>query len=347
MGKRIPGEHTTINELFESFGTITALHLLFLDNMYHFKTPKFNKEIKLALTNQELLNQLEFEFIKGILSIPDYNRKKTRVIRDAYSNKELLKPVISYTQENEILDSKMTSFCYIPPGPFIFGVKNEITTIQSGFYLAKYPVTVDQFLQFIESSNWNYPKEDLDLLRQLSPTSNCPASNVSWRDGKGYCRWLRKVTNEYYSLPYEKEWEYAARGIDGRKYPWGHQLPTPNFMNFHNKKSSSNSCFLGGRFSNYKSPFGIMDMVGNIDEWCLDELEESEESIRILRGGSCLQSNKDPSCLQRTLFHSHSKRVRFGGFRVLYLPGMMYNEYKNQIFSSNPEVLEQLGLKKI
>jgi len=94
---------------------------------------------------------------------------------------------------------------------------------------------------------------------------------VSWTDARAYCRWAAR------RLPSEAEWEKAARGPDGNKYPWGREEPTPELANFGHARAKSYPLTTrdGGTapvtaFPHSASPYGIEGMAGNVFEWCED-----------------------------------------------------------------------------
>ena len=119
---------------------------------------------------------------------------------------------------------------------------------------------------------------------------------VSWYEAAAYANWLSKKTGKIYCLPTEAQWEKAARGTGGREYPWGNE--------FDKNLCNSEECGLNrtspvGIFTKGESPYGCMDMAGNVLEWCSDWFEEDyykkspkknprgpgNGSLRVLRGG--------------------------------------------------------------
>jgi formylglycine-generating enzyme required for sulfatase activity len=128
---------------------------------------------------------------------------------------------------------------------------------------------------------------------------------VSWNDARAYCEWLG------WRLPTEAEWEKAARGTDGRMYPWGNQAVAANLVNFADKSLTIYWADSGqddgyeftspvGHYPAGASPYGAMDMSGNVHEWVADWYYDAYYSVspstnptgpstgssRVLRGGS-------------------------------------------------------------
>lgn len=109
----------------------------------------------------------------------------------------------------------------VPAGPFLFGPDNLTEVIEYNFYIDKYPVTNLDFLQFLEDINITSKMppgfhDYLNYLRMISEKKpDHPVVNINRYVASQYCEWAGK------RLPTSKEWEKAARGIDGRLYPWG------------------------------------------------------------------------------------------------------------------------------
>ncbi|MEE8586171.1 MAG: SUMF1/EgtB/PvdO family nonheme iron enzyme, partial [Acidobacteriota bacterium] len=142
-----------------------------------------------------------------------------------------------------------------------------------------------------------------------------PVMGVSWHDMLAYCRWagLR--------LPSEAEWEKAARGTDGRRWPWGNDAPTEKHCNFDSKLDAPSE---GGSYPDGTSPYGCHDMAGNVWEWCStkwreDYSQQADDSLegkggRVLRGGSFYDSADGVRCARRYWDDPHG-RGRIWGFR--------------------------------
>ena len=216
-------------------------------------------------------------------------------------------------------------FCYIPAGDYLGGVAgNEDIKIDASFYLGRNPVTVSLFQAFLNDSNYAYPTEEFAKINQVSPNPNAPVVNVSWLDAKEFCRWIRKKTGEYYSLPQSDEWERAARGRDARLYPWGNSSPSLQKA-FYGSYAGGETSQVGQRPAG-ASPYGCEDMAGNVWEWCVDCFVDNSDP-HILRGGSWQNEPEYLTNGQRLFSFPPEKRATYMGFRLLYLPGIMYQEY--------------------
>ena len=131
------------------------------------------------------------------------------------------------------------------------------------FFMDKYQVTVSQYVRFLEATPHDSPPE-WTLMNKPTNQSR-PVANVDWVDADAYCKWAGK------RLPTEAEWEKAARGTDGRVYPWGNEPPTRFHANSGKEVWSNHSALSPvGTFEEGKSPYGIYDMAGNVWEWVSD-----------------------------------------------------------------------------
>ena len=264
-------------------------------------------------------------------------------------------------------------FCEVLEGEFLMGSDPKADPWTEGketpqhtlclptFYLARFPVTVDQFRAFIEESQPSDQKPT-----SLRGISNHPVTYVSWHDAWAYCAWLEKRLQEKaeahvarssapdtfwralaegqlrVALPSEAEWEKAARGVDGKIYPWGDETD-PEKANYDETGIGTTSpagCFPAGR-----SPFGCEDLSGNILEWTRsgwgndwndpefgypydprDGREEKDrEILRVLRGGSCVNSRR----LVRSAYRFRldpELRNSYIGFRVGLFPLPLVSE---------------------
>ncbi|MEO6830300.1 MAG: SUMF1/EgtB/PvdO family nonheme iron enzyme [Acidobacteriaceae bacterium] len=154
------------------------------------------------------------------------------------------------------------------------------------FYIDKYPVTNSEFKKFLDAANY-HPTDGLNFLRDWKNGTfpdgwaNKPVTWVSLEDARAYAKWAGK------RLPHEWEWQYAAQGADGRIYPWGNAwqvgaVPAPNIGRTLGSPANVDAHPSGA------SPFGVMDLVGNVWQWT-DEYQDEHTRAGILRGGSYYQ----------------------------------------------------------
>jgi formylglycine-generating enzyme required for sulfatase activity len=176
-----------------------------------------------------------------------------------------------------------TMLVLIPAGEFLMGSSQNYQGGQGeypqhkvyldAYYISRYEVTNVQFRKFVHTTNYQARGKWQQHAGQGKERN--PVVNVSWHDAVAYCRWagLR--------LPTEAEWEKAARGTDGRIYPWGYKWDPSRCSWNNNPKSSMPAISLEGvmvhvgSFPSGASPYGILDMSGSVWEWCSDWYNES------------------------------------------------------------------------
>ena len=152
------------------------------------------------------------------------------------------------------------------------------------FYIDTYPVTNEQFKKFVDATKY-HPRDDYNFLKDWKNGTypegwaKKPVTWVSLEDARAYAAWAGK------RLPHETEWQFAAQGTDGRKYPWGNELnaeviPPECKTNNELRPPTDVDAFPKGA-----SPFGVMDMIGNVWQWTDEYLDEHSRG-GILRGGS-------------------------------------------------------------
>lgn len=193
----------------------------------------------------------------------------------------------------------------IPAGPFLMGstIEQSIIAIEHGaeeefmpweqpqhlvelpeYLISKYPITNREYKIFVEDTRYDFPHDsvfrDVNNIEHFPSTkSNHPVVNVSWADALAYCGWLSRETGKVYRLPTEAEWEKAARGTDGRIWPWGNE-PFTNRAN--TQETGIGDTTPVGKFSpRGDSPYGCVDMAGNVWEWCADRFDENEYKKRV------------------------------------------------------------------
>lgn len=153
----------------------------------------------------------------------------------------------------------------------------------AAFYIDRYPVTNRQFKQFMTASRYR-PADDHNFLKDWqngtypAGAEQQPVTWVSIEDARAYAAWAGK------RLPHEWEWQYAAQGTDGRLYPWGMQADSsriPPADTSRNRHAPANI----DAYTNGASPFGVMDLTGNVWQWT-DEYTDMHTRSAILKGGS-------------------------------------------------------------
>ena len=208
-------------------------------------------------------------------------------------------------------------WCWVPSGEFTMGgdtYSNEKpihrVTIES-FWIARYAVTNTQYQLFIDGNGYTEKRWWTDegwewrqtieepLPRYWSDSmwngAQQPVVGVSWYEAMAFCNWASHLLEESIRLPSEGEWEKAARGKNGRIYPWGNTLPTTQLVNFNREIEKTTP--IGQYSPQGDSSYGCTDMAGNIWEWTLSKylpypytelhrnIKEGIEA-RIVRGGS-------------------------------------------------------------
>ena len=172
---------------------------------------------------------------------------------------------------------------YVPAGEFLMGrpdsdteadsnEKPEHTVYLAAFWIDRTEVTNAQYRQCVQAGACQPPSSNASYSRDSyydnSSFDNHPVIYVDWSQANAYCRWAGA------RLPSEAEWEKAARGTgDWRKYPWGGESPSCSLTNYC--PTSHLPCCVGdttkvGRYPTDASPYGALDMGGNLDEWVAD-----------------------------------------------------------------------------
>ncbi len=210
----------------------------------------------------------------------------------------------------------------IPAGPFWMGSDdgppNERPRHQvmlAAYQIGKYPITNAQYAEFLRQNpkQAEPPKAGWFLRKPAQSKEQHPAVGVSWHDAAAYCAWLSQATGRTYRLPSETEWEKAARGPDGRRYPWGDAWEE----NRANVNSSGATAV--DRFPVGVSPYGCFDLLGNVQEWTSTLWDAADPaSGYVVRGGSFRSQPAAVRCSARDSIHPDSK-VNWRGFRVVLL----------------------------
>jgi formylglycine-generating enzyme required for sulfatase activity len=260
----------------------------------------------------------------------------------------------------------LLGFVEVPAGPFLMGsdkkrdqdaYEDELPQHRLElplYYIARYPVTVAQFRAFVQESSY----QAQGPWERYSGGDNRPVVAVNWYDALAYCRWLTEqlrgweetpepvaglLSEEGWGvrLPTEAEWEKAARGQDGRIFPWGNN-PDSNRANYGETGVDTTSAV--GCFPSGASPYGALDMAGNVWEWTQslwgksyerpdfkypyraedgrENLEADDSVRRVCRGGafSYYQGYVRSACRSRS---NPDFRLIHLGFRVVVAPGFL------------------------
>jgi formylglycine-generating enzyme required for sulfatase activity len=172
---------------------------------------------------------------------------------------------------------------YVPPGDPLVGA-NDMSTYEgpshrikvSEFWIGETSVTNTQYGEFLRATGFEEPKF-WRVSKFMDPEQ--PVVGVSWYAAKAFCDWLTREVDLPVHLPSEAQWEYAARGLDNRKYPWGDELPDNARALF--AKSGIDIPTPVRSYPLGKGPFGTYDQAGNVYEWNLDDWDESAYKKRV------------------------------------------------------------------
>ena len=257
-----------------------------------------------------------------------------------------------------LADGVILELVPVPHGAYVVGEDEdpEVYTLDKpqhkrfldDYFIGKYPVTVSQFAAFVESTghrtlaevegtgwvreevrwrnvrgaDWRHPHgPESDVANK----ANHPVALVSWDDATAFCIWASRVTGHKVALPSELEWEKAARGTDGRQWPWGSEPPDTTRCNYLNSMRDTTPV---GRYSpRGDSPYGCADMAGNVLEWTgsvlrmypyEDDERRGEPDFYVLRGGAFHQRGECMRCSRRCRNYCR-ERLNCYGFRVKVL----------------------------
>ena len=235
--------------------------------------------------------------------------------------------LVSYpVMAEEILMQKDDSIMVlIPKGEFIYGITveerkrilKELSTAdfdilkhefpktkktQDEYYIDKYEVTNKQYKKFVEETKYKKPNF---WSSRIFNKPDQPVVGVGWADAEKYCEWAGK------RLPTEEEWEKAARGTDGRIWPWGNVASAEKY---NGRGQGNNAPVNVGSYKSGASPYGVMDMAGNVYEMTTGKWIKNNKAMA-MRGGSFLNAG----VLVRTMFRwaaeDEKNGARWLGFR--------------------------------
>lgn len=304
------------------------------------------KEAEAALERQAYLREAEREYT-AILAL--IRRERTRQVGcDAF--RAFQKDFPDYDPENldtfckNLLAAKsiahlngipVLEWCSIPGGKIVidFDKKTNVYNV-GGFLMSKYPITNAQYQHFLDAEDgykqeqwWKDIAGGLEWRRRNPEPQKprveghlYPRSNVTWYEAYAFCNWLSHRTGANIKLPTELQWQRAAQGDDGRAYPWGHKF---NKAYCNSNESGLRRITPVIQYPQGVSPFGVVDMAGNVWEWCLHDASLAKQvngdqaRTRVpIRGGSCISS--PDRCLVTFRFYiDPACRYTSIGFRVV------------------------------
>lgn len=265
------------------------------------------------------------------------------------------------------------SFVHVPAGPFICGPEVTYERLALAppprprrelwldeFWIGRYPVTYAEWKAFLDATGhrwigtwWRIRRGPAGWLRRFAPCRAYPAEMASYpivdvtqEDVFAYCAWLSSKLGLTCTLPTELQWEKAARGVDGRTYPWGDDPPRPELaqlkpthvlgldyywrnLTVRPQRELARSGWywrIGtplpvGAIPENVSPFGCYDMAGNVWEWTSSRYNEAVPDFHVVKGGSWGYSPQHTACNCRSAcsitIPSRVYHAQGTGFRVL------------------------------
>ena len=270
-----------------------------------------------------------------VRSDPDFHRDMDRLIESLNPHMGLIGPTAAQRSPGLQAPEHMV---LIPQGPFLCGEEKQSINITHDYYIDIYPVTNEQYKRFIEADGyakreywseegWKWKRGWIKNVKEPKfwrdekwNQPQHPVVGVTIYEAEAFTKWANK------SLPTELGWEKAARGTDGRVYPWGDE--------FDKSRCNSKESGIGGptpvwRHANGVSPYGCYDMAGNVEEWTASSAPAiltagkkdvyGDEDHWITRGGSFVS----PHQFVRSYCRDHengSHGYPFVGFRCVKVP---------------------------
>ena len=250
--------------------------------------------------------QAETSFDWSAADIEQMTQKHIDAVKD--------KAIRMYENDQEFLEAEFLDnhvLIYVPGSAFTMGSEDGLENERplreiflDGYWMAKYPVTVAQFRQFVEETSyvtdaengegswlfwegrWIIRKDGSWKNNYFEQEDDHPVVSVSWNDAMAFCLWLSERIGVNFTIPTAAQWEKGARGTDRRKWPWGNEIPDgtrANYadINYWNKYGDARSpdktvddgytvTSPVGSYPAGASPYGLLDMAGNVWEWNYD-----------------------------------------------------------------------------
>lgn len=207
----------------------------------------------------------------------------------------------------------------------------------SPYRISKYPVTNRQYQVFIDAADgyqksrwWDFSSEAEQWRHQQSTPKDPafsgddhPRVNISWFEAVAFTRWLSAQTGERIRLPSENEWRRAAQGDQGQAYPWGDAWDGSRCNNSVEPLASKGTTPVKQYEPRGSSPFGVVDLAGNVWEWTLDEssskIDLTGKRERLLYGGSWFDNSESVFRANFRVKMTPERRMIYVGFRLVCL----------------------------
>lgn len=278
------------------------------------------------------LQDLSFRHGIAVRPDPDFHRDMDRLIghlkrQNHGQNEPQTKPDIQakdvLKETQSVASVARPDMVKVPKGPFLYGDERTRTVIDRDYWIDKYPVTNEKYRAFMSAGGyekqqywsfegWKWKTENNVAAPEFWNDikwnkADHPVVGVSYYEAEAFAKWAGK------HLPTEQEWEKAARGEDGRQYPWGEE--------FDKSRCNSDESGIGHttsvtQYPNGVSPYGCHDMAGNVWEWCAGWYDNQKSGGRVLRGGSWLDSPGRVRVSER-FYNLEDFRDFFIGFRLV------------------------------
>ncbi len=290
------------------------------------------------LTESTVAVASEEEATEERIEEKEIEKEIEKVIEKVIEKEEVVVEPQEYSQRHKPGDMVL-----IPKGKFLYGEVKEEKDIDYDYYIDVFAVTNKQYKEFIDDTNRDVPYReeawaepynwDRESRTYRDGMSNHPVVLVSYKDAVDFCKWRTEKEGEEFRLPTEEEWEKAARGVDGRNYPWGNDFDYKMlncadnrigkvlkdydewFEEFENGYYEDNKrevltteC---GRFKEGVSPYGCFDMAGNVWEWT-DSIYEDKKADKVMRGGSWNFEGYYCRCTDRDGSNSDNRTINVG-----------------------------------
>jgi formylglycine-generating enzyme required for sulfatase activity len=239
----------------------------------------------------------------GPIAVPEAQGRPSRVSSNKDDAEMILIPNGSFVfgASQQEIQSLLTKYKF--PWAEIYGTELPKQQKQvEAFYIDRYEVTNEQYEKFLKETRHREPKY---WRRQLLNGKRQPVVGVGWTDAAAYAKWAGK------RLPREEEWEKAARGTDGRAWPWGN---VPNNSSYNGKAQANGAPANVGNFPSGDSVYGVSDMAGNVWEMTSGVWQGGSKAMR---GGSFLNAVSEVRVTVRWTASDQDRGAVWLGFRCV------------------------------